>query len=141
MYATRTHHNCEHCGATVDACTMRVLTGEPGRCCARCSERAHPAITERTEVAERSDLRSEVPAADTAGVPMSREEEDAVVASILKRAAEDTGGPEFGDRASISAYLGLARSRGASLEEVVRAAVRGELVEVVRRPVKSTTTT
>lgn len=38
------------------------------------------------------------------------------------------------DPLRVSAYQGLARSRGLSLEEVLRAAFRGELREVVRLP-------
>lgn len=34
----------------------------------------------------------------------------------------------------VAAYRGLARSRGVSLEHVVRAACVGELADVVRRP-------
>ena len=52
-------------------------------------------------------------------------------------AANDSARTEFAGEASVSAYEGLAASRGVSLEVVARAAARGELAAVVRLdPVK-----
>jgi len=140
MFTTRKHHECAHCGATATACTIRPLTGERGRCCAGCRSAGHPEVTERTEV-DAAEPLGDVTAAGVIAAPMSRATEDALVASILQRAADDPGGPELHGEATLDAYRTLAASRGLDLEVVVRAACRGELAAVVRRPAKSTTTT
>lgn len=74
------------------------------------------------------------------GAPLSRTEEDDVVrASALVDANDD--GVEFAGGLSVSAYRSLAKSRGVPLEHVVRAACRGQLADVVKRPLSTPTTT
>lgn len=73
-----------------------------------------------------------------AGPPLSRVEEDRVVAAYLARATVDGGLEIIGDF-SVSAFKSLAESRGLSLEQVVRAACRNELAAVISRPVTNQT--
>ena len=65
---------------------------------------------------------------------VSPEDEERFVASILRQAANDSDRTEFAGEASVSAYEGLAASRGVSLERVARAAAKGELRDIVRLP-------
>ncbi|MEJ7743248.1 MAG: hypothetical protein WKF73_12245 [Nocardioidaceae bacterium] len=76
--------------------------------------------------------RTRVPAD---GEPMTRADEDEVVAAVLNGVDGDHGVERFDD-ASLGAYQSLALSRGLSLEAVLRAACRGDLRSVVSRPAK-----
>jgi len=88
----------------------------------------------RVEIAE-----PEAPAPVTSTPPevTDRADEDRAVAAVLEaaKAEDDAGGvAEEYDRPGVGAYRSLAASRGVALDVVVRAAVRGELADVVRRP-------
>ena len=61
-------------------------------------------------------------------------DEDRWVASILRQAAGDHDRIEYAGHVSVSAYEGLAHSRGVTLEVVARAAARGTLADVARMP-------
>lgn len=128
MYVRTT--SCPACSEDASTCTVRAMYPAQGtpplrRCCTRCSH-----AERRVEVVARRV--PPLPADDTPATPLTGVELDTVVEAVLARADDD--GVEQAGRVSIGAYKSLARSRGLGLEEVVRAAYRDRLRDVVAIP-------
>jgi len=119
---------CRGCGRDETGCPRDAVRVED-RCCASCW---HDGRSRRVELPE-----PEGSAAVRLGEPLDQGDEDAVVQRLLDAA---DGGVEQAGAVSVSAYRSLAASRGVPVEDVVRAACRGQLADVVRRPPKTTTT-
>ncbi len=141
MYATRTTTDCRFCGMADAECGARGMFRNAGACCHHCRPPWRRAHRERVERREQPEPPSPPPVVSVAPHPLDAAEEAEIVAGILRRAELDdaAGHPaEMFDRPSTAAYRALARSRGLDLADVVTAAVRGELADVVRRPAIAT---
>jgi hypothetical protein len=66
--------------------------------------------------------------------PATKAAEDRQVTALLEQADRQGGGVESAAGLPFDAYRGLARSRGVSLEAVIRAVVRDELRDIVTMP-------
>lgn len=149
--------NCAGCGTDAYRCFAGQsfeLHPEPlisGRCCDSCDCRRATLDWSKLRLAEeaavsatpapvrRLDWVGDARAADGttaafAGGPGDAASEDFWVARMLERAAEADDGVERFGVGDLSAYQSLAASRALPLEEVLRAAHRNQLADIVRLP-------
>lgn len=130
MRTTETIDRCTGSETEAATCTTSLQLGE-GRCCDTCgrSADAHAPRTLTTEHPEPPD------AAPVIGAGRKKrwtpEEEDRLVEAVLELAAQPGDRIEHADAPSVEALRGLAKSRGVTLEHVVRADLRGQLADVV----------
>lgn len=135
MYAKEVVTRCSSCESRFEECLAGTLTVE-GPCCASCakSATAHEPRDVVTTLPEPPDPAPVAACAGRTKKRLPREEEDRVVAAVLKVAALPGDRIEHSGQPNVEAYRGLAKSRGVDLEVVVRADLRGELADVVRMP-------